>query len=236
MYRLSESLPIGVYDSGIGGLCVMKELCKFFPFESFVYFGDNGNAPYGSKSIEELKTLSNRAVKKLKGKKVKAIVIACNTISTNLYKHIKDASALVIIKTVPPKNSFETDLLLCTPLTANSRQVKESFKGKVVPCENLAEEIEKNVFDIGKVDLNIVVQSISKNTTRIILGCTHYCYLKSQIEEISGLKVDEGFEKVKEELYFKLKSNSMLKNKGKQKITFIGKFRKKNKKVFKKLL
>ena len=127
-------------------------------------------------------------------------------------------------------------MLLCTPLTAISRQVKESFKGKVIPCKNLAGEIENNVFNIDKVNLDRIIETIPKNTTRIILGCTHYCYLKSKFEEILGLKVDDGFEKVKNELYFKLKSNSLIKNNGKQKVTFIGKFRKKNEKVFKKLL
>lgn len=236
MYRLSKNLPIGVYDSGVGGLCVMKELLKSFPYESFVYFGDNGNAPYGDKTIDELKSLCNIAIKKLKRKKVKAIVIACNTLSTNLYNYIRDTSALETIKTIPEKCLCKTALLFCTPLTAKSYQVKENFKGKVVPCENLALQIETHVFNLNKVSLDNVINDIPKNTSEIMLGCTHYYYLKSQIEGLTGLKVGSGFEKVKKELYFKLKSNSLLKNKGKQKVTFIGKFRKKNKKVFKKVL
>ncbi len=236
MYRLTKNLPIGVYDSGIGGLCVMKDLCDFFPFESFIYFGDNGNAPYGSKNVEELKTLSSTAVKMLKKKKVKAIVIACNTVSTHLYKYIKDTSALVIIKTFPPSSNNKDDCLLCTPLTATSSLVKDCFKGEVIPCKNLAGDIENNVFDLSSVNLKDVLKSISINVSRVILGCTHYYYLKNQIANLTGVEVLSGFEEVKNELYFELKNNSLLKTKGKQKVAFIGKFRKKNEKVYHEIL
>ncbi|MBE5744498.1 MAG: hypothetical protein E7358_07335 [Clostridiales bacterium] len=236
MYRLTENLPIGVYDSGIGGLCVLKELCKEFPFESFIYFGDNGNAPYGSKSVEEIKTLSDRAVKRLKGKKVKAIVIACNTISTHLYNHIKDTSALVIIKTFPPACCDKDACLLCTPLTSNSERVKSCFLGKVIACKNLAGDIERNVFDLSKVDLKGILDHLPNKTSKIILGCTHYYYIKREIEDITGLKVYSGFDEVKNELFFSLKNHSLLKTHGNRKVTFIGKFRKKNEKVYRKIL
>ena len=76
MKKIDKNLPIGVFDSGFGGLCVLKELADFFPSETFIYYGDNQNAPYGNKSKKDLKRLSLNAVNYLKGKGVKAIVIA----------------------------------------------------------------------------------------------------------------------------------------------------------------
>lgn len=236
MYRITKNLPIGVYDSGIGGLCVMKELCDAFPYESFVYFGDNGNAPYGSKSLEELKTLSTIAIKKLKRKKIKALVLACNTISTNLYEYIKDTSALITIKTTPPSSTDKYDCLLCTPLTASSVEIKENFNGTVIACKDLANDIERNVFCLNKIDLNLIVSRIPSNASRVVLGCTHYFYIKKQLEGFINAEVSSNFNKVKEELIFSLKNNFLLKNNGKQKVTYIGKFRKKNKKVYEKIL
>lgn len=236
MYRLTKNLPIGVYDSGIGGLSVLKMLCDNFPNEKFVYFGDNGNAPYGNKSIEEVKNLSSLAVTKLKRKRVKAIVIACNTISTRLYKYIKDISGIPIIKTLPPESEDKRACLLCTPLTADSARVKSCFQGKVLPCDKLAWDIEKNVFSLNKINLKNIIKNIPDNTSEIILGCTHYYYIKEKIEGLTGIKTLVCYENVINALRLQLKSLSLCNEKGKQKITFIGKFRKKNEKVYKEVL
>ena len=71
--------PIGVFDSGVGGITVLKELCTLMPNENYIYFGDSLNAPYGSKSDEEIEALSEKAIEKLCRAEVKAVVIACNT-------------------------------------------------------------------------------------------------------------------------------------------------------------
>jgi len=77
---------------------------------------------------------------------------------------------------------------------------------------------------------------LPNKTSKIILGCTHYYYIKREIEDITGLKVYSGFDEVKNELFFSLKNHSLLKTHGNRKVTFIGKFRKKNEKVYRKIL
>lgn len=82
--------PIGFFDSGLGGISVLKESIKLLPNENFIYFGDSINAPYGSKSIEEIRELTNKAIEFLISKNVKAIVIACNTATSASVNELRD--------------------------------------------------------------------------------------------------------------------------------------------------
>lgn len=235
MKNLNANLPIGVFDSGLGGLSVLQELETFLPNESFVYFGDNLNAPYGNKSIEELKSLSKRAVDVLKEFKVKVIVIACNTLSTNLYDYIKDCASVPVIKTLPPK-SEGGDCLLCTVKTAESDFVKKNFKGKVIPLEDLAQKIEENIFDLSKIDLNPVISRLPLTTNKVILGCTHYHFIKQRLESAVSVPVVDGFLSVKNSLFSTLKKLKLFNFQNQGEITFVGESKELNYKVYSEIL
>ena len=84
-----DNRPIGVFDSGLGGLSVFARLIRLMPNESFIYFGDTANLPYGSKSKEELIKISIRIFDFFKSKNVKAVVMACNTTSALVYDYVK---------------------------------------------------------------------------------------------------------------------------------------------------
>ncbi len=236
MKNLSANLPIGVFDSGLGGLSVLKELESFLPTESFVYFGDNLNAPYGNKSIEDLKFLSKRAVDILKEFKVKAIVIACNTLSTNLYGYIKDYAKVPVVKTIPPKSKDINDCLLCTVKTAESDFVKKNFEGKVIPLEDLAKKIEENIFDLNKIDLKPIISRLPLTTNKIILGCTHYHFIKQRLESVVSVPVVNGFSTVKDSLFATLKKLKLFNFQKQGEITFVGESKELNYKVYSEIL
>lgn len=222
MKKVKNDLAIGVFDSGLGGLCVLKDLAEFLPLENFMYYGDNENAPYGNKDIETLKSLSLGAVNRLLDEGVKAIVIGCNTLSSHLYKYIRDCAGVPVIKTLPPKSNNKNDILICTQKTAESSYVLNGFKGLVIPSKTLAIDIEKNIFNLSKIDLKNITELIPLTTDKVVLGCTHYHYVKSMLELLTNVKVIDGYSKVKFDLYDTLKKHKLFTFRNNGEIKFIG--------------
>ncbi len=172
---------IAVYDSGIGGLNVLKLLKKFMPYENYLYFGDNSNAPYGNLNNETLIKLSIRNVKNIEQYGIKAIVLACNTLSTVCYEKLAKRFKLKFIKTLPPlKNNFYDNktYLICTANTAKSKFVKMYKKCvKVLPTPLLATKIEKSIFNLNEVNDDAFKFLSKQDINTLILGCTHYAFL-----------------------------------------------------------
>jgi hypothetical protein len=129
--KFINSASIGVMDSGIGGLNVLSAIENYFTKTNLVYLGDNENAPYGNKSIYELKKLATNSISKLLDKNVKLIVVACNTLSTSIFDYIKTISPVPCIPTLPIETgglNYKKPSIIATPTTANSSYVKEKFK------------------------------------------------------------------------------------------------------------
>lgn len=183
---------IAVMDSGIGGLSVLKLLKEKFPNEKFLYYGDNDNAPYGNKSKRELLAITIRNVDYIKSFGVKAIVLACNTLSVNLIQDVIDYSGLPVFGIFPPVESSLISggktLLLSTVRTAeNYRGIKNV---DAVGLPTLVDIIEQNVFDLDKVAFsNVLKDAIGEFVDKkgyyktVILGCTHYEFIKNQISD-----------------------------------------------------
>lgn len=170
-------MRIGIFDSGIGGLTVLKELIKY-PNE-YYYFGDNTNIPYGSKSIQELKKLSSRIIEFLLTKKVDIIIIACGTVSTNLSEYLKNKYKYIPIYDVisPILEIIDNDTtVMATSATVNSGKFKNA-----VACPLLVPLIEK-----GEDCTNALTEYLSQiKTNKIVLGCTHYPILTNEINKIN---------------------------------------------------
>lgn len=185
---------IAVYDSGIGGLNVLKLLKKYMPYENYLYFGDNKNAPYGNLKSESLIKLAIKNVKTLENYGIKGVVLACNTLSAVCYEKLIKRFKLKFIQTLPPlKYNFYDDktYLICTANTAKSNFVKK-YKGsvKVMPALTLASKIENNVFALNKVDDALFKHLSQKQVGTIILGCTHYAFLLSKfVKEFNGVQI-----------------------------------------------
>ncbi len=182
---------IAVLDSGIGGISVLKELEKAFPFESFLYFGDNLNSPYGNLSKQKLLSLAIHNINIIKQYPIKMIVLACNTLSVNIIKEIKEYSGVPVFGIFPPVESClvsgKKTILLSTVKTAEKYKSKNNFES--VGFIDLVSKMERNLFCLEKVNFldcktNTLVELNSykkRQFENVILGCTHYIFLKKQI-------------------------------------------------------
>ena len=173
--------PIGVFDSGVGGLTVAREISRQLPYENIVYFGDTARVPYGSKSQNTIIRFSEQIIRFLRTKQVKAIVIACNTASALALDAVKDEFDLPIIGVVipgaraaveattnPKIEVIEKACPLFVPL------VEEGFKEHIVTREIIEYYLES----MRNTDIDAM-----------ILGCTHYPLLRSKIREYMGDKI-----------------------------------------------
>ena len=200
--------PIGVFDSGVGGISVLRELYALMGNENFIYFGDSANAPYGEKTKEEVRALSFEVAKKLMDMGVKALVIACNTATSAAAKELREkyGDKLSIIGLEPAlkpavmENKGKTIAVMATPLTLR----EEKFLGllasyekdaKIIPLEapGLAEMIEKGILEGEKIEnyLKELFADLPK-VDALVLGCTHYPLIKDTIKKVRVVKVPTG--------------------------------------------
>ncbi len=190
---------IGVFDSGVGGLKILSSLKKSFPNENFVYVFDRSHAPYGNRSNRFVNNRAYKISSLLYKKGAKVIIVACNTATTVSINDLREKIDVPFIGVEPPiksacENTNEKILMLCTSLTAKQKKVKELLlkhdinkQVTVVPCEDLAFLIESNLHDLTKVKPYLeTILSIYKDIKHIILGCTHYYFIKDLIKQITN--------------------------------------------------
>ena len=201
-----KNLPIGVFDSGVGGLTVAREIMRQIPNERIVYFGDTARVPYGSKSKETVTKYSRQIVRFLETQNVKAIVIACNTASAYALEQIEKEIKVPIIGVVKPGAVTAARAtqngkvgVIATEGTIQSeiytQYIKElkqdaSVIGKACPLfVPLVEEglLEDPVTDeIAQRYLSVLIDS---GIDTLILGCTHYPLIRSTVGRVMGEKV-----------------------------------------------
>lgn len=198
--------PIGVFDSGVGGLTVVREIMRQLPDEKIIYFGDTARVPYGSKSKETITRYSRQIVRFLKTRNVKAIVIACNTASAYALEDIKDETDLPIMGVVEPgarmavMNTKNNRIgIIGTEATINSgiytdfiRKIKPEAMVKGTPCPLFVPLVEEGLTQ-DPVTMEIASRYLSglkeEDIDTLILGCTHYPLIRRIIGEIMGEKV-----------------------------------------------
>lgn len=196
-----DSRPIGVFDSGIGGLTVLKELLKNFPEENFIYLGDTARLPYGTKSAETVRRYSEQNMKYLVSRDVKAIVVACNTASTQIFENefqgrpvynvIDPGSALAVQKS---ENKIIGVLGTRATVRANTYEKKmkaidPSIKIFSTACPLFVPLAEEGWHDDPITNLiayRYLNELKTKNPDTVILGCTHYPLLKIAIQKVFG--------------------------------------------------
>ncbi len=229
----NDNRPIGIFDSGVGGLTVVKQVIKVLPKENIIYFGDTARVPYGAKSKETVFNFSCQIIRFLKEKNVKAIIIACNTVSSNCYEDLqKEFSDIPIIEVVNAGvNSAINSTknlkigIIGTEATIKSNQYSIKIKEKMENAEVFSKACplfvplaEEGWFE-NIVTLNtakIYLQDLMENNIdTLVLGCTHYPLLKESIKKVLGNKiniVDPAFETSLNMKKFLEKNN--LQNKG----------------------
>lgn len=221
---------VGVIDSGIGGLTVLKRLRSDFNNLSFVYYGDNENAPYGNKSTEELIKRLNCVLTEVRKCNIDCLVVACNTLSVTFKSEFENFDIPVIL-TLPVKER-EGDYLLCTPKTSLCKYVKDEFLSSVTPMPMLASEIELNPFALEKVNVKSDLKGVPDYAKRLVLGCTHYLYIEDKIRNLSGLETVNGLYHVSKKMQNLVKSGVIKLEKTTNFPTFIGESKDYNRKIY----
>ena len=194
--------PIGIFDSGIGGLTVLKEYLKLLPNENYIYYADTDNLPYGDKTQEEIIEYSKRIVEYFISKNVKAIIIACGTASSLAYPYLKEHYNIPIFNIITPvaQNIKEKSIgIIATQGSINSH-VWENEIIKYNPdinittkaCPNLVPLAEKGLVDSlqAKNEIKNYLKIFKdKNIEALILGCTHYPLFSNLIQKELGNNV-----------------------------------------------
>ncbi len=205
--HLSASQPIGIFDSGVGGLTVAKEIKRLMPHENLIYFGDTKHLPYGDKSKEAIVRFSEKISNFLLEQNCKAIVIACNTATANALAEVQNLvgnRALVfdVINPVAEKVAFEIHNnvgVIATKATVNSGLYKKSIRkhNKYIQVDELATPLLVPAIEEGftnhPITHSIIYHYLSnhklRNIETLILGCTHYPLVLPEIKQFYGNRV-----------------------------------------------
>ena len=200
---IKSKKPIAFFDSGVGGLTVYKEVKTLLPNEDFLYFGDTLNMPYGEKTKTELIEIARKIFDFFAQKEVKAVVMACNTTSAMTYEVLKDnydfeifpiiQSVAKVMSTLPIKNLG----IFATPATINSHayanainKINPNINVTEIACPSWVRIVENNKLH-DKESYFLVQEKMNEmllnNPENIILGCTHYPYLKELLKHFYPL-------------------------------------------------
>lgn len=209
---------IGILDSGIGGVSVLKEIIKLIPKGHFIYYSDSINNPYGDKSEEEIYSIVKRIVLYFLENNCVAIVLACNTASCICVKRLREEFPKVLFIAIEPAYKMVNDynpcgktLVMATEGTLRSEKFLALYHKYdnnntiLLPCVGLADLIEKG-------DMNIVLKYLFDNLSQykdvenVVLGCTHYPLIKNNIRKVLGeVNFFDGSKGVSKELLRQLK-------------------------------
>ncbi|MFC1649140.1 glutamate racemase [Patescibacteria group bacterium] len=208
-----DKRPIGVFDSGVGGLTVVKAIKRILPNESVVYLGDTARVPYGTRSQSTVQDFADDDVDFLITKNVKCIVIACNTASAQAYEYLRNRYDIPLFEVITPASEKAVNLtktrniiVMATSGTiasgAYEREIEKSgrkIRLTQLSCPLLVPLIEEGETGGDLIDLALskYLQDFSINADTLILGCTHYPVIKESIRQRVGSDVklvDSGVE------------------------------------------
>lgn len=188
--------PVGVFDSGVGGISTLGELTRILPRERFIYYGDTLHAPYGTKTTGEVLACVRGVTDQLLARGVKAIVIACNTATGAAAAPLRAELDIPVIGMEPalkPASLIRKDgsiLVMATPLALKqekfTRLMERFGEGAIpVPCEGLMELVEREDWRGAEAYLRALFAGFDTDgVDAVVLGCTHYVFLKDMIRSI----------------------------------------------------
>jgi len=200
-----KNLPLGFFDSGVGGLSVYSRFKILLPNENTLYFGDLKNMPYGNKTKEELLGYAKRILDFFAKKKVKAVVIACNTSSATVYEDIKNDYDFKIYPIIQSCAKVISDIkmdkvgVFATSATINTHAYKRELQkyNPNIQVFEIACPIWTSFIEHGQINSNECKQDVSDKMTemllnkpdKIILGCTHYPYLLNLLSNFTSQEI-----------------------------------------------
>ena len=196
---------IGLFDSGVGGISVLRHMVRLMPNERYLYIGDSANAPYGTKSKEQVRELSFAMAEKLMARGIKALVVACNTATSAAINELRSAYPDLIVVGIEPALKLAADRfptgnlgVMATPMTLREEKFDlllhrfdSACKVSKIPAPGLVELIEQGKGDSEEAE--ILLKSLLKDyigsLDALVLGCTHYPFAAEAISRVLGEQV-----------------------------------------------
>ena len=194
---------IGVFDSGLGGVSVLREAIRVLPHEKFIYYGDNRNAPYGDRTEAEITELTLRCAHTLANQGVKAILIACNTATATCIERIRNELDVPVVSVEPAikpacmQPGYGKILMMATRATTRLQryldlQARMPDPSRIlnIPCPGLVERIEQGIFAEDAFDDLLDTYLSAYHTMQIdgiVLGCTHYVFIRNAIRRYATM-------------------------------------------------
>ncbi len=208
---MSENKKIAVFDSGLGGISVLRELKKQLPGEDYLYYGDSANAPYGVRTAENIQELCDEVIRKIREKEgdIKCVVIACNTATSAAIEHLRKTFPDIHFIGIEPAigwaaNEMDHPLILtfATDFTVNGKMFRDNVKklsdkarfiSKGAP--EFVKFVESGVTDAVDSEecrkyIDSLCEDINDKVDAIVLGCTHFPFIKEMIREEVAKKLD----------------------------------------------
>lgn len=202
---MGSCAPIGVFDSGLGGISVLKAMQSLMPKENFIYFGDSRRAPYGTKSVEVVRQYSEEIVSDFVARGAKAVVIACNTATSAAADYLRAQYDIPIIGVEPAlkpaaiENPNGHVVVLATEMTLRERkfnQLMQQFQDSVELTRMAVPEfvtlVDQGILqgpEVNRVLDRYLADIDLKTVNGVVLGCTHYVFLKEAISAYFGHRV-----------------------------------------------
>lgn len=198
--------PIGVFDSGVGGISVLRELVARMPNENYIFFGDSKNAPYGTKTLGEVQKLTCADAEYLVSQNVKALVVACNTATSAAINILRREYAGMPVIGIEPAlkpavhaREYPRVLVMATPMTLREEKfhaLMQKFETEAeilpLPCPGLVEFVERGELDGAELERflrELFAPYKEKPVDCVVLGCTHYPFVRGMIQKMLGSRV-----------------------------------------------
>lgn len=196
---------IGLFDSGVGGISVLRHMLRLMPEERYLYMGDSANAPYGTKTKEQVRQLSFAVAEKLIARGIKALVVACNTATSAAINDLRSAYPDLIVVGIEPALKLAADRfpkgnlgVMATPMTLREEKFDlllhrfdSQCRVSKIPAPGLVELIEQGRGNSAEAE--ILLRSLLKdyigNIDALVLGCTHYPFAAEAISRVLGEQV-----------------------------------------------
>ena len=196
---------IGLFDSGVGGISVLRHMVRLMPNERYLYIGDSANAPYGTKTKEQVRELSFAMAEKLMARGIKALVVACNTATSAAINELRSAYPELIVVGIEPALKLAADRfpkgnlgVMATPMTLREEKFDlllhrfdSQCRVSQIPAPGLVELIEQGRGNSAEAE--ILLRSLLKdyigNIDALVLGCTHYPFAAEAISRVLGEQV-----------------------------------------------
>lgn len=218
---------IAVFDSGVGGLSVLRELLKILPNERYLYFGDSANAPYGTRPTEEVRQLTMAACEKLVARGVKALVVACNTATSAAIDELRARYPHLIVVGIEPALKLAADTfpggnigILATEVTLREKKfqtlchrVGENCRLFPIPAPGVVELVEHGKADSPEMDelLDALLAPYRGKLDAMVLGCTHYPFAEKAIAKaLPGAVLLQGGEGTAQQTRRRLEREGLL--------------------------